>query len=137
MVYDAVEHVILNQIRMSVLAGTNNKHVEQYFEAGKATKALGKWLLRNDEFLAPISPFVQAQAIDAIADQRRVVVFGSTSMETRPRKYAAVAAEALCTRHRFIQALEALVRSYKGRKSRRAHQRTCSHTWRNRNHKSR
>lgn len=37
-VYDAVEHVILDQIRKAVLVETINIHIDQYFEAGKPSK---------------------------------------------------------------------------------------------------
>lgn len=49
--YDAVEDVILDQIRMDVLGQTITKHTDQYFEAGKDNEALGKMLLRNNAFL--------------------------------------------------------------------------------------
>lgn len=41
-VYNTVEHVILDQIRTVVLGKTTTKHFEQYFESVKAAKALAK-----------------------------------------------------------------------------------------------
>lgn len=69
MVYDAVEHVILDHIRKAVLDERINQSVEQYFEAGKASEALGNRLLPNEEFLFPIASFVQTQSMDATIDQ--------------------------------------------------------------------
>lgn len=79
-VYYAVQHVILDQIRLAVAGKTTNTHFDQCYEAGKAGKALGKRLPRNDDLLAPIASFVQTQATDAITDQRRVIISGSTSL---------------------------------------------------------
>lgn len=53
--YGAVEQVILDQNRTAVLGKNIKKHVDQYFEAGKAVEPLGKRLLHNDGFLAPIA----------------------------------------------------------------------------------
>lgn len=57
--YDAVKHVSLDQIRTAVIVETTDTHVDQYFETDKAVEALGKKLLHNDEFLAPITSFVK------------------------------------------------------------------------------
>lgn len=53
MVYNTVEHVVLDQIRTKVLEKPINKPADQYFEAGKVAEDLGKGLLRNDELLSP------------------------------------------------------------------------------------
>lgn len=42
MTYDTVEHVILDQNRTVLFGNTMTKHADQYFEAGKAAKAIGK-----------------------------------------------------------------------------------------------
>lgn len=57
-VYDAVEHIILDQIGMAVLGEKTNKPVDDYFQA-EAEERLGKRLLPNEEFIAPIASFVQ------------------------------------------------------------------------------
>lgn len=46
-VYDAVDRVILDQIRTAVLGEMINKHVDQYFVPSKAAQASGNRLLRT------------------------------------------------------------------------------------------
>lgn len=50
-VYDAVEHLICDQIRTTWLDKTLDKHVEKHIESGKYDEALERRLLRSDEFL--------------------------------------------------------------------------------------
>lgn len=48
MVYDAKEHIILYQTQTAVLGETIEKHMDKYFEAGKAAEAQGNRMLHND-----------------------------------------------------------------------------------------
>lgn len=51
---------------------TIDKHVDKYFETGKAAEALDKRLLRNDGFLVPTALFVYARKKDAFAAMMRL-----------------------------------------------------------------
>lgn len=51
-VYEAIENVVLEQTKMSILRDTITKHSEEYFEADRAAEALGQRCLRNNELLA-------------------------------------------------------------------------------------
>lgn len=42
MVYEAVEHVVFDHTRTVVLSESIMKHVDKYFEAGKAAEALAR-----------------------------------------------------------------------------------------------
>lgn len=106
-----------------MLRETINRHLENYFKNGKATEAIGKMLLHNDGFLAPIAPFVQTQAMDANTDHQTVDVFRSTSMATGANKDAALATEASVV-HKAMACTNSKCsneESSKGRKSRGIH----------------
>lgn len=92
-VYDAVEHVITDQIKTVLLGDTINNHVAKFFEAGKTSKGLGKGLLCYDKFLAPKLSIVQTQTMEAITDQQSLDVLGSMSMAVSAKKDVDVAAE--------------------------------------------
>lgn len=77
-----------------MLGETIINHVDRYLEAGKAAEPLIKKLLCNDDFLAPIASFVQTKTMEKIIDKRRFELFKSTSMGTRAKSDAAVAAKA-------------------------------------------
>lgn len=66
--YEAGEHVVVDNIRRAVLEETTKKHVDQLFEAGKAAEELGKRWHRTNPLLTTISLFVQMQAMDEITD---------------------------------------------------------------------
>lgn len=92
--YEAVKLVIFDQIRTLVLGERISKYVDKYFEANKATEALGKRMLGNDELPTSIASLDKMPTKDATIGQKIVDVFGTTSMEICPRKNAVMAAEA-------------------------------------------
>lgn len=57
-IYDSLEHVVPDQIWTAVYSKTNDKHVDKYFEDGKAAEELSKRLLRKDKSLAVIASLV-------------------------------------------------------------------------------
>lgn len=133
-VYKAVEHVIIEQIRMEVFGETNNQHVDECLKANIAAKALGKTLPCNDKFLTTIEPFVQTQRIEAITNQRRVDILRSKSMGTNATMNAAEEAEAILMDEATARTSSesSNEENYKGRKSKQTCHRTCSCTCRNR-----
>lgn len=85
MVYDDLEQVILDPTRTAVLDKTICKHVDKYFKAAKAVKALDKnFALSNFESLASMASFVQTTTMDAIADKHKVGQLRFTYMATMP-----------------------------------------------------
>lgn len=68
MVYYLVEHVIFDQVQTVLIGESMDKHVEKYFEAGRATKAPWSRTLRNDEFFTPMALYIQEKKMEAIAD---------------------------------------------------------------------
>lgn len=84
--YEVLEHVILDQIRTGVLGKTIDKHVDKCFQVIKSAEALGKGLLHDDKYLTQIASFFQTRNMNAIADQRRVDVFRSSSMAIGAKK---------------------------------------------------
>lgn len=136
--FDAIKHVIFDQIRMAVVAKTMEMTVGQYFEARKATESLWSRLLRDDEFLAPMTSFVPTQTMTAITDRRIIDVFRSRSMETSDKEDAAAADEAsivpeAMAHWSFKSSSE---ESYEGHNSRQARHRTCSRASLNKSNKS-
>lgn len=81
-VFDTVDHVILYQLRNTMPRENFNKHVDQYLKAIKASEAVGKKLLFNNQLLAPIASSVQIPTREAIANPQRVEVIGSMFMAT-------------------------------------------------------
>lgn len=61
MLYDAIVHVVHDQVRAYALGEKITRHIDQHFEAGKASEAVGQTLLYNDDFPSPIASFVQTQ----------------------------------------------------------------------------
>lgn len=89
-----------------------SKHAEKFFVSSKEAEAVGKRLLRNDKFLAPVASFVQTNTMEAINDQRRVDVFGSMSMAAGQRRKQPWGQRlALCTKNQLVQVTEALRRT--------------------------
>lgn len=64
MVYHAVKHVNMDQIWTALLSETIARPVNKFYKAAKATKALGKRLLRNVDFHALIALFVHMKTMD-------------------------------------------------------------------------
>lgn len=58
MVYEAWEYSNFDQIPTFFLGETIDKHIHEYFRARNAADTLGKILLYNDEYAAPIAVFV-------------------------------------------------------------------------------
>lgn len=90
--YEGVQRAFLDRIRKALLEETIKYQVDQYFKDRKATKALGKSLLRNDGLLALITSLGQSHNMDEIPDPCKVDVFRSVSMPTSARKDGAMAA---------------------------------------------
>lgn len=85
-VYDAVEHVILYQIMISVLGEKTSKHVDQHFKAFKVTEEFCNRLLCNDAFLARIASFVQRHSMTVVTDQPKVEFFNATCLQPMRRR---------------------------------------------------
>lgn len=96
---------------MAVLVERLNKYIIQYFEAVKAAKGLGKRLIYNDEFLAPLESFVQTETLDTITDQRMFDLLKSTFMTSEASwTQQGQQRPALCTKHRFVRVQKAQMR---------------------------
>lgn len=67
--WGAAEQVTLNQIETTVLGDTIDSYVGKYFEAGKATEAIGKRLLFQNYKLALIAPLFETKRMSAVVDQ--------------------------------------------------------------------
>lgn len=65
-----------------MLAKTIKKHVDQYYEAIQAAKALAKRFFRKTQLLTPRASFDQTHSMNAITDQRGVDGLGTTSLAT-------------------------------------------------------
>lgn len=94
MVYEALGHFILDNIRTTMVGKTSDDHINKYFEAVQSTKAPVNIFLNNGKFLTSISSFVQLWTIDEIADYHRVSVIRNTSMSTFANKDSDTASEA-------------------------------------------
>lgn len=55
-VYEAVQHANIKQIRTEVIWDRIDEHVDEYVETKKAGKAVNSGMLGLDDFLAPIAP---------------------------------------------------------------------------------
>lgn len=91
--YDAMKHVIFDQIETAVLGEIVEKHVDKQFEAGKASEAFAKMLLCNDEFPTQIASFAHEKIMDAISGQSQVGQTEYRSLETSANKHEVVPAE--------------------------------------------
>lgn len=137
MVYEAVGHVVLDQIWMDTLGETIEMHVDKYFHLAKVAKAFGRRLLCNDGLFSQIASFVEIKIIDAITDQYIVGVIESTSIASCANKDEPVPAEA-----GFVLEASARTRSescseesYKCYRSLKPYHLTGSHHCRNWNNK--
>lgn len=92
-VYDAMEHVILDQMRTAVFGKRINNHVDKHFQAGNSIEAYCRKWLPNYKLLAPITSLVQTEIMDAITNRGRVYVFRYTSIANGGKKDAAGVAE--------------------------------------------
>lgn len=88
MLYNAVEEVISDQIQTAELRVTIHLHMNMYFEASYAAKALGKMMHRKDDFLSPFALFVQTKLMNVPANLHNLNTLKTMSMAnhaTRPQ----------------------------------------------------
>lgn len=110
-VYNALEHLVLDQVRTSALGDKIDKYVNSFSEACKVANALGMSLLLNDNLIAQNALYVQAKTQEVIANRTRVAHLQTTSMApvaTGGRVWCQKAA--LCWKHRLFQTQNAFGR---------------------------
>lgn len=93
MLYNALDHEIIDQTRTAMLGEMIEKHVDKYFEAGNAIKAFGSNLVPSDKLLGLIASSGPNETMTAPADRPGIREFRSLSVETGAKKQGAMAAD--------------------------------------------